>query len=74
MTRTGYCTAPPPGISPNVALIRPKNGRLSGGEAHAAREDELAARAADATLDLRDRHEATGAEMAEQERDSGLRR
>ena len=40
--------------------------RLARGEAHVARQHELAARGADATLDLRDRDEPARAQMAKQ--------
>ena len=43
--------------------------RLSRGEAHVARQHELAAGAADAALDLRDGDEAARAQMTEQEGD-----
>src|SRR5262245_55564957 len=44
-----------------------ENRRLSRGEAHVAREDELAARAPYTTLDLRDGDETACAQMTKQE-------
>ena len=43
--------------------------RLPRGEAHVARQDELAARGSDPALDLRDGHEAARAQVAKQQRD-----
>ena len=43
-------------------------------EAHVAGQDELAAGGAHATLDLRDRDQAAGAQMAEEQRDRRLPR
>jgi hypothetical protein len=50
----------------------PEDRRLARGEAHVARQHELAAGAADAALDLRDRHQTADAEVAEQPRDRRL--
>ena len=49
-----------------------KDRRLARGEAHVARQHELAARSTDATLDLRDRDEPARAQIAKQETDRRL--
>jgi hypothetical protein len=72
MTRTRYCVAPPAGDQAERRLDLTEDGRFARGEAHVARQDELAAGAADSTLDLCDGDEATGAEMAEQGSDRGF--
>jgi hypothetical protein len=64
--------APPAGDQAERRLDLPEDGRFARGEAHVARQDELAAGAADATFDLRDGDEATGAEVAEQGSDGGF--
>jgi hypothetical protein len=49
-----------------------ENRRLPRSEPHVACQHELAANAAHATLDLRDRDEAAGAQVAKQEADRRL--
>ncbi len=61
--------AAPAGDQAERRLELTEDRRFARGEAHVARQHELAAGAADATLDLRDGDETAGAQMAKQERD-----
>ena len=69
MRRARCWAAPAAGEHAERRLELAEDRRLARGEAHVARQHELAAGAADATLDLRDGDEAARAQMAKQERD-----
>ena len=62
----------PAGEQTERRLELTEDRRLARGEAHVARQHELAAGGADATLDLRDGDEAACAQMAEQNGDRRL--
>jgi hypothetical protein len=59
----------PTGDLPERGFELREDRRLPGGEAHVARQDELAARGPNPPLDLRDGHEAAGAQVTEQQSD-----
>ena len=72
MRRVECWTPPPPGISTERRLGLTENRRLARSKAHVARQHELAAGGAYATLDLRDGDEAACAQMAKQQGDRGF--